>query len=342
MPAGGGPAATLLAPLAALYTLATDCRNAIYDRLRWASSPPPIPVISVGNITAGGTGKTPLVIELVRRLRARGRDPAILTRGYRGARGQPADEVREFGESLPGTAVVVDADRVRGARTARAAHGADCAVLDDGFQHRRLRRQLDLVLIDALDPWGGGRLLPAGRLRERLAGLARAELLVISRANLAPPAQLDAIETRLARIAPAVPRIRAAVWPEALRAADGVEHPLDALAGRRVVPLCGIGNPESFLATLRGLGAEPCAVQVFPDHHAYRPAELARVSAAAAAAHADIVTTRKDWVKLSGMLRPGPHAPLIMRLEMRLELADPAGVLNLLLDQALEQRLAPL
>lgn len=338
---GRGAAATLLAPLSALYAAVTHCRNALFDRVARASTAPPFPVVSVGNITTGGTGKTPLVIEVVRRLLERGRRPAILTRGYRGARDQPADEVREFAEALPDVPVLVDADRARGARAAHDAHRADCGVLDDGFQHRRLRRHLDLVVIDALDPWGGDRLLPAGRLRERLAGLCRADLLVLNRVNLAPPAQLESIEARLTSIAPAVPRIRAEVRPGALRAADGVAHPLAALERRRVVPLCGIGNPDSFLATLRALGAELCTPQILPDHHRYRPADLARILGAAARAGADVVTTRKDWVKLSDMHLPDTHASKILRLDIRLELLDPSGVLNLLLDQALEQRPAP-
>ena len=142
--------------------------NRYCDTFAFATHAARLPVISVGNISVGGTGKTPLVIEIVRRLRASGRRPAILTRGYAAKRGQTADEVLEYALAVPETPVVVNPDRTAGAETARLEYGADCVVLDDGFQHRWLRRDLDIVVIDALDPWGGERLLPEGRLREPL------------------------------------------------------------------------------------------------------------------------------------------------------------------------------
>ncbi len=155
-----------LTPLSMVYAAGVGIRNLYYERARGAVHRAAIPVISIGNLTAGGTGKTPFVVEVVRRLRALERNPVILTRGYAAAPGETADEVLEFRETLPGVAVVVDPDRVRGAETAHEQHGADCVVLDDGFQHRRLGRDLDIVVIDTLDPWGGGLILPAGRLRE--------------------------------------------------------------------------------------------------------------------------------------------------------------------------------
>jgi tetraacyldisaccharide 4'-kinase len=143
-------------PLSHLYAAMMTWRNRRYDEPGAALSAG-VPVISVGNLTVGGTGKTPLVMEIVRKLVAAGRRPAILTRGYHARRGETADEVQEYAAELPDVPVVVDADRVAGAATAQAVHAADCCVLDDGFQHRRLARDLDVVLIDALRPWGGGR-----------------------------------------------------------------------------------------------------------------------------------------------------------------------------------------
>lgn len=327
----------LLAPLAVLYRGAIAVRNLYYDRAPGAVRPAGVPVISVGNLTVGGTGKTPMVIEIARRLRDAGRRPAVLTRGYRGRAAGEADEVRELRAALPDVPVLVDPDRVAGAAAARRLHAADCLVLDDGFQHRRLARDLDIVLVDALRPWGGGRLLPAGRLREPPASLGRAGLVVITRANQAEPAAVARISAEIARRAPGVPVAEAAVRADALVGQGGEQLPPETLAGQRVLAVCGLGNPQTFERLVAGLGADTCAVLNFADHQHYGRRELDRICAAAGAARAGlVVTTRKDWVKLAPLWAAG--APRLVRLEVRIDLRDGSAVLDALLRQALEGR----
>jgi len=319
----------LLRPLAGLYGAAVRVRNAYYDHRHSATHAAGVPVVSVGNMTVGGTGKTPFVIELVRRLRAAGHRPAILTRGYAAASRQTADEVLEFRLAVPEVPVVVNPDRVAGAAAARREHDADVLVLDDGFQHRRLRRDLDVVLIDALDAWGGGRLLPVGRLREPVSSLRRADWIVVTRANQADPAVVRTLFTTLAQYAPGVPTAKAMLEPAGFFDSNGSRFPVDALLEERVLPVCGLGNPETFLHAIERLAAAVAEPLLFADHHRYQMADVRRiVDAAAQCRAARVVTTRKDWVKL-GALWPraadSRPVPELLRLDVRIELADPHG-----------------
>lgn len=323
-----------LIPASVLYAGLMRLRNAWYDAVPSASHDAGIPVICVGNITTGGSGKTPLVMEIVRRLCAAGRTPAILTRGYRGRPDEPADEVLEYRSALPDVPVVVHPDRVKGAATARLEHAADCVVMDDGFQHRRLRRDLDIVVIDALSPWGGGWTLPAGRLREPLTGLRRAGLIVINRVNLAEDAATHAIDSRLDALTVDAPRVRASVSVDRV-VEDRVSLPTERLKGRRVQPVSGLGNPTAFHRLLRGTGADLLPPVVYGDHHRYSAADVSAVRSAAAAAGAEaVVTTRKDWVKLGRLFEPGDGPPL-WRIDIRIELDEPA-----VLERALQRALA--
>jgi tetraacyldisaccharide 4'-kinase len=328
-----------LVPLSFLYAGAMRCRNLYYDRVRGAARQAGLPVISIGNLTVGGTGKTPLVIEVVRRLKEMGRRPAILTRGYRGSADRPADEVLEFHQALPDVPVVVNPDRLAGVAAAHADHAADCVVLDDGFQHRRLQRDLDIVLVDALAPWGGGCVLPAGRLREPLSGLSRAHLLVVSRSNQVAVSALAEIHETLRRHASATPLVHANVEAERVVHLDGSSAGPDELAGRCVLPVCGLGNPLTFPRLVQTLAGRVCPPLVFHDHHRYAGRDVSAAVAAAAAQKADVVvTTRKDWVKLAPLWQrlAGGDVPPLARLDIRLALADDAGVLDDRLRQALE------
>jgi tetraacyldisaccharide 4'-kinase len=327
----------LLRPFALLYGGVIGVRNVYYDRWRGAVHSAAVPVISVGNLTVGGTGKTPLVIEIVRRLQSWGRRPAILTRGYQGTRSEPADEVLEFHDALPTTPVVVNRDRVAGAAAACAAHGADCLVLDDGFQHRRLARDLDLLLISAMGPPGIGTLLPAGRLREPLSSLRRADVLVITRCNQVEAGHVQAITVRLRRFAPDAPVIHAAVEPDALVAHDGQRLSPAELAGRRVLGVCGIGDPRTFVNSVRELSGAGSATEIFSDHHRYGADDVRTICAAAERNGAElVVTTRKDWVKLRP-LWPDPAVPLV-RLDVRFTLTAGSAEFDVRLRQALERR----
>lgn len=330
----------LLAPFALLYAAAVGGRNCFYSAWPGAVRDPGVPVISVGNITVGGTGKTPLVIEVVRRLSARGRRPAIVTRGYGARPGQPADEVLEFRDALSGVPVIVDPDRVRGAAAACRQHAADVVVVDDGFQHRRIARTLDIVLIDALNPFGNGWVLPAGRLRESLRNLRRADALLITRANQCDADALAALENRLRRLAPSVPLYRAHVVVDRLVDSGGAARALASVRTSRVLPVCGIGNPRTFFQALADLGALCADPRIFPDHWPYSPADAAALAAHARAAGAAlVVTTRKDWVKLAPLWPPaldGRPVPPLVRLDVRAQIVDdPARPFDALLEHGL-------
>jgi tetraacyldisaccharide 4'-kinase len=300
---GVGPtlARLALAGMALPYGLAVGARNLAYDTGLLPAARPPVPVISVGNLTLGGTGKTPLVAWLARTVAAHGLEPAVVSRGYGAARGERSDEAAELAILLPTVPHVADRDRVAGVRAAAAA-GADVALLDDGFQHRRLARDLDIVAVDATDPWGGGRLFPRGLLREPLAGLARAQAVVLTRANAVEPRTRHEIRRRLER---ACGGIRPRVWVEAthrpvrLRSAAASTQPLELLARSRIAAFAGIGNPGAFRASLASLDAGLVGFRAFPDHHAYTPGDLGAVRDWAAGLRADLlVTTLKDLVKV--------------------------------------------
>ena len=297
-----GPAAVLargcLAVLAGPYTVAVAARNAAYDAGVLPAQRAPVPVISIGNLTLGGTGKTPLVAWMARLLATAGRRPAIVSRGYGAATGITSDEAAELALLVPTVPHVADRDRVAGALRAADA-GADCVVLDDGFQHRRLARDLDVVVVDATDPFGGGRMFPRGLLREPLGGLGRADAVVLTRADAVDATRRRDIRMGLVRYG------RPAIWSEAIHAPVTLRRwtadplPLDALHGRRVAAFAAIGNPDAFRATLAALGADVVDFQAFADHHAYAHADLATLAARAAAARAELVaTTLKDLVKI--------------------------------------------
>jgi len=300
----GPGAATLRAALGALaipYGLATRARNLLYDRGLLRRRTAPIPVISVGNLTLGGTGKTPLVAWVARLLVAKGRRPAVVSRGYAARPGEVSDEAAELAILVPGVAHVADRDRGRGV-VAAADRGADVAILDDGFQHRRLRRSLDIVAIDASDPFGCGHLVPRGLLRESPAGLARAQAVVLTRAGGLSQARRGEIHDRVTSVRRGRPP---AIWletdhrPVAIRSAGGRIEPLATIAGCRAAAVCGIGNPTAFRQTLAACGLDVAGFRAYADHHDYSPSDLDAIAAWAKELGAvRIVTTLKDLVKI--------------------------------------------
>jgi len=272
------------------------------------------PVICVGNITTGGTGKTPMVAWVVRQLAEAGMNPAVLTRGYKAVSGK-SDEAELLREST-GVQVVVDPDRIAGARTARAA-GADVLVMDDGFQHMRLRRDMDIVLIDAMNPFGYGCCLPLGRLREPLSALRDADAIVITRSDTVIPEMVNALSDRLAELAP-----RASVHLAAHRTVgvidpDGGRLPGEAIAGRKVLVFAGIGNPQAFITTVERLDAEPVGFCIFNDHQKYNPVLLGRLFEKADGCGAELlVTTQKDYVRLAEFELQRPVWQVVVEMEI--------------------------
>lgn len=312
----------------------------------------PCRVVCVGNLTVGGTGKTPCAIALARWLRARGHAAGILLRGYgrhgsgftvaadtREARARwetVGDEAILLARRLPDVPVVVGADRFQAGQEALRRFRLDVLLLDDGFQHRQLHRDLDLVLVDATDPFGGGRLLPRGRLREPVSGLSRAQVIILSRADQA--SDLPGLRRCLEQIAPGAAQILTRHRPSRLTDLSGdEEHPPGSLLGQRLLAVSGIANPEGFHRTLTDLGAVPAGTLTFPDHYAYGPADIARMRRAAEEARVDlIITTEKDAIRLSPWEEGGPARPPVLVLCVELEILEGAEVLDARLTQVVE------
>lgn len=332
-PTGGDPwdrAAIVQAALAVpalLYRGAVRLRNALYDRGALSQARLPWPVVAIGNLTAGGSGKTPVTSYLAGALLERGFSVAIVSRGYGRAGRDPIlvsdgtrgvlTEAREAGDeplllalAHPRASVAVAADRRAAFRLLPERPAPRVLLMDDAFQHRAVARDLDLLLVDAEAPFGNGRILPFGPLREPISGLRRADALVVTRGDGAcPPALRDALE----RHHPNAPIFHARIAPSRLDRADGAPLPPESLRGRAVFALSGIARPERFEADLRRLGARLLGWRRFPDHHAFTASEWAEVVRSAAAAGAEmIVTTEKDRVRLpgTGMLARPPLAVL--------------------------------
>jgi tetraacyldisaccharide 4'-kinase len=325
-----------LAALEAPYTAAVRLRNWRFDTGRAAVHRVEVPVVSVGNITLGGTGKTPTVEWLARWFIERGVRVGIVSRGYGAREGRPNDEALELAESLPEVPHVLDRDRVRGARRAIDEFGCRLLVLDDAFQHRRLARDFDLVLIDALEPFGFGHVFPRGTLREPLAGWRRADALVLTRVEQVDDARRAEIRRQALEVAPRALWLEAAYAPHALRSAAGTEQPLESLSGQRVAAFCGIGNPAGFQGALARLGYDVAGRREFADHFAYREtdiAELARWSDALDVTA--IVCTRKDLVKIGDRWRGAkPLVALAGRLEITIGRSDLDAALAPLAERA--------
>jgi len=329
----------LLRALSLGYRLAVGLRNRLFD-LGWLKAHrTEAVVLCVGNVTTGGTGKTPLVAWLVKRLSGQGLNVAILTRGYKTDKDGVADEPAELASAVPGVPVIVNPDRVAGAGEAIRNHGAQVLVMDDGFQHRRLARDLDIVAIDATEPFGYGHLLPAGLLREPLTALKRAGAVVITRSDQVPDEQICQIEERIHQVNPDLVFARAAHAVVAARCADGGEIDLDQLKGKKAYAFCGLGNPEAFFRTVQGCGCILAGSQAFNDHHAYTTACLAAIEETARADGAELIlTTQKDWTKVTGLFPQTPGLQwAYLAVEMRFTTGDDA--LTTLIQRTLRGRM---
>lgn len=323
-----------LIPLSAVYNAITRARFAAYRRGWFSVSELAAPVISIGNIATGGTGKTPLVEWVCRALAAESTDEiageitgefartakrvCVLTRGY--GRDNPKSQVlvsngtelltseREAGDEpfllardLQGIAAVIsNSNRVAAGQWALENLGTEVFVLDDGFQHLRLARDLNIVTIDATNPWGGGSLLPYGRLREPLTGLSRADCIVVTRTEQIE--NLSSITDALERLAAAVPIFSSQMVISGIRSLDGASADRENIRSQPLGAFCGVGNPESFFTQLRQEGLMLSFTRTFADHHNYNQSELdALVSEAKTRGAAALITTAKDATKLSSL-----------------------------------------
>jgi tetraacyldisaccharide 4'-kinase len=291
---GASTVRAALAPVSFLYRIGTGIHAGLYRSGLRRPRALTLPAISVGNLTVGGTGKTPIAAWIASSLVRRQARPAIVMRGY----GEDEPLVHE--RLNPDVPVVVSPDRVRGAERA-ATLGADVVVLDDAFQHRRAARTVDLLLLSA-DRWAPSpRLLPAGPWREPLSAIRRASMVLVTR-KAASPATASAVADTIRHRFAGVPVGVAALTLQELRAAVGESTmPLEALAGARVLAIVGIGDPSAFLRQLAATDATVRAA-VFPDHHAYTHGEVTRLASMMAAGEI-AVCTLKDAVKVA------PHWP---------------------------------
>ncbi len=292
------------------YRIAIDQINHRYDRR--GGQKLTRPTVSVGNLTAGGTGKTPTVAWLADALRTRGRRPAILSRGHGSRPGELGDELTLLTELLgPDVPVAADPDRVAGAAQMLAQEPAtDLFLLDDGFQHRKVARNFDLVLVDVSNPFGYNHLLPRGLLREPQASLRRADAILLTRSDLG---DCQAVEHEVRRWAD-VPVFRS--WFR-VQAAEAV--------GRKAVVACGIGNPSAFAANLASSGVLLEEVMAFPDHHAF-DVDDAKSIATNRPEHGVVIVTGKDWVKLRSLW---PSDVPIVVAGQRLEIQEADNLLDL-------------
>jgi tetraacyldisaccharide 4'-kinase len=305
-------------PLSILYRAITQTRLAAYEKGFFRVTKLDVPVISVGNLTTGGTGKTPVVEWICRVLAASERRVCVLTRGYGrlnpesrvivsdGSKvlalaAEAGDEPLLLAQNLRGLAAVIsDADRSSAGKWAKEELGMDVFVLDDGFQHLRLDRNLDLLVIDATDPWGGGHLLPFGRLREPRGGVARADCIVVTRADSQP--DVDSLKKEIRRFNQECPIFISSMNVRSItRLGSGFEEEIASLP-QPVAAFCGVGNPQSFLDQLSRAGLDPLFTQSFPDHHWYQQTEIDSLCRKSRDSGAEsLITTAKDAVKLQAL-----------------------------------------
>jgi tetraacyldisaccharide 4'-kinase len=289
----------LLRAAEAPYSLAMRVRNWAFDRHYKASHTLDVPVISVGNLTLGGTGKTPLVAWIARWLREHDVRVALVSRGYGATADALNDEALELQDRLSDVPHLQNADRVAAAKLAIEEFDCQAIVLDDGFQHRRLARDLDIVLLDACEPFGYEHVFPRGTLREPISGLRRAHLVVLSRADMADVARRDAIRQRVQRMAPDADWAEVVHAPRRLINSAAREAPLAMLAGARVAAFSGLGNPAGFRHSLQRCGAEIVDFRDFPDHHPYERSDVDELGGWARSLDVQLlVCTHKDLVKL--------------------------------------------
>lgn len=323
-----------LSALSAGYRIALAIRERAYGWRLLSTGRLPCPVISVGNITLGGSGKTPMVEEVTLCLRELGAVPAVVSRGYgRDTRGvgivadregtrlgprAAGDEPVLLAERLPGTPVIVGENRLEAGQVAVQRCGATAIVLDDGFQHRTVRKDLEILVVNGRAPWGNRRLFPRGMLREPLSSLERADLLVVTN----PPSAADAqaVTDTVRRHNRRVPVLLASY--EVIGAREmvtGRDLQPRELSGRRLLAFAGLGSPAGFADTLLAAGVGVAGLVEYPDHHWFAQRDLDELAQQARAIGAEgLISTEKDWVRLRDLTTPS--VPLwVLRVRLRLE-----------------------
>ena len=318
----------ILTPITAclepLYRFGVALRNKGFDCGLKSAHSAGRPVISVGNLTAGGTGKTPTVCCIAKMLQHAGHRPAVLLRGYGSTDGK-SDEQQLLSRALSGVPVIANPDRVASARLIDRKHPqVDVLILDDGFQHRRLRRDLDLVLLDATDPFGGGHLLPRGLLREPIGSLRRADAVVVTRCDRVDPPKREKIDRHVESVTGRRPIAHTRHHWDHLIDQDNRPGRPDG----PVLAVCGIGNPQAFFAQAQQQ-LEVAATRALPDHHVYHPTDLQKLSDEAEQLGAtSLLVTEKDWVKLEPLVQSNRPKTGLWRPVLSLEFLDGRDEVN--------------
>jgi len=302
------------------YSAVVWARNIAYDRKWKRVGKATVPVVSIGNLTAGGTGKTPAVAMLARWFRDRNIRVGILSRGYGAGIDGRNDEAKELEVSLPDVPHLQKPDRLATATIATEELGMQLLLLDDGFQHRKIHRDLEIVLLDAREPFGFGYMLPRGLLREPLRSLRRADIVMATRADQVDAQCLAEIRTRVQRYNPKAAWLESEHAPICLRNSAGDRREIEWLSGKKVLGTCGVGNPQGFLQTLRTCGAEVVAAVTFPDHHDYSAADIDLIARQASTTEIPcdaIICTGKDLAKIDSV-RIGQYELWSLDIELRI------------------------
>jgi tetraacyldisaccharide 4'-kinase len=343
------PWLSLLYPASVIYGFGAGLKAGLYTSGIIKPKRLPCKVINVGNITAGGTGKTPMVINIVRRLTEKGIKTAVLTRGYKGVSegrvrvvsdglgnilppGEAGDEPVLIARSLPGVPVVMGSDRYEAGKLAWERFHPKAMVLDDGFQHVRLHRDLNILLMDAAHPFGNGHTIPTGYLREPKRGVNRADFIIFTgSANIRSEAEKEVKSFA----SPNTSTANAGYFPVSFYNVKSREEiPAELFAAKKIFSFCGIANPGYFSLILHKLNAKITGSEVYPDHHSYSLEDVAYLEEKAAESGAEVlVTTEKDAVKLEGLVLPGTK---IYALKAGLEIYNGSESLDISLNRVLE------
>ncbi|MCD6326390.1 tetraacyldisaccharide 4'-kinase, partial [bacterium] len=329
----------MLKPASIIYFLAATLRASLYERKGARSYRPPCPTICVGNLTTGGSGKSPTVILICELLIGMGLRPVILSRGYRRTErnllaiapgpleyansleslAKFGDEAMMFRSKLPQVPIVIGSDRAAAAKEACDTFKPDVLVMDDGFGHLRLKRDLDILMFDARYPFGNKKLLPCGMLREPLSAISRAKVAILSHMDEADPREVQKTEEAIRSRNPDIAILHSRHSPVSMRQLSGEEElPLNSLSGKRVLAFCGIAHPDKFFKLLGNCGAIVTGVG-FPDHHAFSTSELRDIFAQSQTGDYDfIVTTEKDAPRLGNLSPHEARRVLVLRIELSL------------------------
>ncbi|MFH1380234.1 MAG: tetraacyldisaccharide 4'-kinase [bacterium] len=311
----------LLIPLSWIYRIICALRSAGYRIGILPVKRLDVPVVCVGNLTTGGTGKTPAVIMIAKKIIDLKQQPAILLRGYkRNSKGtkivsdgfkivaayrQAGDEALMLSQELPSVPIIVDHDRIRGGREMVKRFQPGLILLDDGFQHHGIHRDMNILMVDCLNPWGGGRLIPAGHLREPLNAVKRADVVVLTHGNLVSSAEIDDIKTIILRHNKSAHILTSEHMPVQLTGhGTSCAHKISFLREKKVTLLSAIGNTDSFTKTVALLGASIVKINSYPDHYVFTQRDLDDIVSFSEKHNSIIVTTAKDAVRIPQQIHP--------------------------------------